>query len=94
MLVVPQLSQVLVGSAASVYQLTVVQLPSDQLEFVKVPPLPWSSVLNCLRLVPLTLSLTGASGGSLLLEWAPVEVVTSVAALFETASAFGPSDRS
>ena len=37
---------------------------------------------------------TGASDGSLLLEWAPVEVVTVFAALSETASALGPSDRS
>ena len=39
-------------------------------------------------------SLTGASDGSLLLGWTPVEVVTLVAALSETASALGPSDRS
>ncbi len=38
--------------------------------------------------------LTGASDGSLLLEWAPVEVVTVFAALSKTASALGPSDRS
>jgi hypothetical protein len=39
-------------------------------------------------------SLTGVSDGSLLLEWAPVEVVTVFAALSKTASALGPSDRS
>ena len=38
--------------------------------------------------------LTGASDGSLLLEWASVEVVTVFAALSETASALGLSDRS
>ena len=38
--------------------------------------------------------LTGASDGSLLLEWAPVEVVTVFAALSKTVSALGPSDRS